>query len=52
MNSKTRSTFRMISILIALIVLFMYFGLIPFIDVIDEFWTMTIAYVLLLVTIK
>jgi hypothetical protein len=43
---------RIASVLIALVVMFMYFGILPFIDVIDEFWTISVAYVLLLVTLK
>lgn len=52
MNPKTKTTIRIISILMALIIVFMYFGFLPFIDVIDEFWVMTVAYVLLLTTLK
>ena len=52
MNQKTKMNLRIISVVLALIVVFMYFGILPFIDVVDEFWTITVAYVLLLVTLK
>ena len=41
MNQKTKMNLRIISVVIALVVVFMYFGILPFIDVVDEFWTMS-----------
>jgi len=52
MNDKQKYTIRVISVLIALVIMFMYFGFLPFIDVIDEFWVMAVAYVMLLATLK
>ena len=52
MSPKTKSTIRMISVLAVLIIVAMYFGFLPFIDVIDEFWVMVAAYGLLLYTLK
>jgi hypothetical protein len=52
MNDKQKYSIRVISVLIALVIMFMYFGFLPFIDVIDEFWVMTVAYVMLLATLK
>jgi len=52
MNDKQKTTVRIISVLLALVIVFMYFGFLPFIDVIDEFWVMTVAYVMLLATLK
>ncbi|MEQ9229838.1 MAG: hypothetical protein RIF46_04090 [Cyclobacteriaceae bacterium] len=52
MSDKLKSTLRIISVLMALIVVAMYFGFLPFIDVVDEFYVMVIAYALLLATIK
>lgn len=52
MSQKTKSTLRLISILIVLLIVAMYFGLLPFIDVVDEFMMMIVAYALLLVTLK
>lgn len=52
MSEKTRNTFRLISVLLVIIVIAMYFGLLPFIDIIDEFWVMVGAYGLLLYTLR
>lgn len=52
MTPKLKSTLRMISVLVVLCIVAMYFGFLPFIDVIDEFWVMVAAYGLLLFTLK
>ena len=52
MNNKTRASLRTVSIIIVLIIVAMYFGFLPFIDVIDEFWVMVLAYALMAVTLK
>ena len=52
MSPKQKSTLRTISVLIVLIIIAMYFGFLPFIDVIDEFWVMVIAYALMVINLK
>ena len=52
MSDKLKSSLRIISVIIAVAVLAMYFGLLPFIDIVDEFYVMVVAYGLLLYTLK
>ena len=52
MNPKTIKYLRTISYILALVVVLMYSEILPGAEIVEEFWTITVAYVLLLVTLK